>query len=294
VGGYYPRRDDELQLLALQAIYEYWTTDGNNVTANGVPMIQTAFMSVWNWDARPFPAFPRLVNVWGDTGRWPVGDWLDGKGPFIPVLAPDAAPAPGPYLTFPAMPMLGWSVAFSPIFSTGSAVHVSGREVRRAKLAAPRWVITLDCDVLRAAAPNAEMQTIIGFFEQCAGENASFYFKPPVLSPAVAQPLGTGDGSTATFAFAVSLGGYALAPANVVAVSAVYLDGVAQAGGYTVNAEPMAPSLTFVTPPAVGVAVTADFHWSFLCRFDDDSEDVEEFMAALYALRSLKLRTVRS
>ena len=29
-----------------------------------------------------------------------------------------------------------------------------------------------------------------------------------------------------------------------------------------------------------GVAVTADFHWYFLCRFDDDSEDAEEFMAA--------------
>ena len=40
--------------------------------------------------------------------------------------------------------------------------------------------------------------------------------------------------------------------------------------------------------------MTADFDWYFLCRFDDDSEDVEEFMAALYALQSLKLRTVRS
>ena len=55
-GSYWPRRDDELQLLALQAIYEYWVTDGNNETSSGgVPMIQPAFMSVWNWDARPFP-----------------------------------------------------------------------------------------------------------------------------------------------------------------------------------------------------------------------------------------------
>ncbi|HUZ31501.1 MAG TPA: glycoside hydrolase TIM-barrel-like domain-containing protein [Xanthobacteraceae bacterium] len=293
-GGYYPRRDDELQLLALQAIYEYWATNGNNVTVGGVPMIQTAFMSVWNWDARPFPAFPQLANVWGDTGRWPVGDWLDGKGPFVPVLAPDVAPALGPYPTFPSVPTLGWSVTFSPIFSTGSAAHVSGREVRTAKFAAPRWVVTLNCDILRMAAPHAELQAIIGFFAQCAGENASFYFEPPSLSPAVTQLLGIGDGSTATFAFAVSLGAYALVPANVGAVSAVYLNGVTQAGAYTVNAEAMAPSLTFVTPPAAGIAVTANFHWSFLCRFDDDSEDVEEFMAALYALRSLKLRTVRS
>ena len=56
----------------------------------------------------------------------------------------------------------------------------------------------------------------------------------------------------------------------------------------------LAPSVTFATAPAAGVAVTADFDWYFLCRFDDDSEDVEEFMATLYTLQSLKLRTVRS
>jgi hypothetical protein len=31
-----------------------------------------------------------------------------------------------------------------------------------------------------------------------------------------------------------------------------------------------------------------------LCCFDDDSENLEEFMDQLYALPSLKLRTVRS
>jgi hypothetical protein len=38
-GSYLPRRDDEIQLLALQAIYEYWVGDGNNVTSSaGVSM----------------------------------------------------------------------------------------------------------------------------------------------------------------------------------------------------------------------------------------------------------------
>ena len=115
-GDYWPRRDDELHLLALQAIYEYWVTDGNNETVGGVPMIQTAFMSVWNWDARPFPTFPQMSSVWGDAGNWPAGNWLGGKGPFLPVPVPDTPPAPGPYSTFPAVPTLGWSVTFSPIF----------------------------------------------------------------------------------------------------------------------------------------------------------------------------------
>jgi hypothetical protein len=61
-----------------------------------------------------------------------------------------------------------------------------------------------------------------------------------------------------------------------------------------VNATALSPSVTFASAPGAGVTVSADFHWYLLCRFDDDSEDAEEFMEALYALQSLKLRTVRS
>ena len=60
------------------------------------------------------------------------------------------------------------------------------------------------------------------------------------------------------------------------------------------NQTALAPSVTFATAPPSGAAITADFAWYFLCRFDDDSEDAEEFMSKLYALQSLKLRTVRS
>ena len=294
-GGYAPRRDDILQTLALQALYEYWVNDGNNKSSgSGVPMIETTFMSAWNWDARPFPAFPALATTWGDAGTWPTGLWIDGKGPFLAPLVPDNPPTPGPYSIFPALPTLGWSVQYSPIFSTGAATHISGREVRAAQMAAPLWKIELNYDLLRMAAPHLELQALAGFFEQCAGEGGSFYFQPPALSPVTAQPLGTGDGSTTTFPFIVSIAGYSLSPAGVGPVSAVYLNGVAQSGSYAVNAAPLAPSVTFATAPSPGVTVTADFGWYFLCRFADDDLDAEEFMANLYALQSLQLRTVRS
>jgi uncharacterized protein (TIGR02217 family) len=294
-GGYWPRRDDNLALLALQAVYEYWVTDGNNETsAGGVPMIQTAFMSVWNWDARPFPTFPNLTTAWGDTGNWASGQWLNGKGPYLAQPTPDSPPALGPYQTFPAVPTLGWSVKVSPLFSTVVAPHVSGRELRAADMATPRWKIELNYDLLRMVSPNTELQQLVGFFAQSQGENASFYFDPPRLSPVTGQVLGVGDGATMTFPFAVSIGGYQFNPANVSTVSTVYLNGVAQSGSYTVNAAPFVPSVTFVTAPLAGVTVTADFNWLFLCRFDDDGEDVEEFMSQLFALQSLTLRTVRS
>jgi hypothetical protein len=294
-GGYAPRPDDMLQTLALQAIYDYWLMDGNNATsASGVPMIQSAFMSAWNWDARPFPTFPTLAAVWSDAAVWPAGFWIGGKGPFLAPLEPDSPPAPGPYSVFPSLPTLGWSVHVSPRLSTGSALHVSGREVRAAKIATPLWKIGLNYDLLRMVSPHTELQAIVGFFGQCAGEDTAFYFEPGPLSPVIGQALGTGDGTTTTFPFLVSIGDYTLAPAGVGTVSAVYLDGVAQSGGYTVNAAPLAPCVTFATAPVPTAAVTADFGWYFLCRFADDDLDVEEFMAQLYALQSLQLRTVRS
>jgi uncharacterized protein (TIGR02217 family) len=293
-GQYWPRRDDTLQLLALQAVYQYWVTDGYNETSTaGVPMIQTAFMSVWNWDARPFPIFPQLSGVWGDTGDWPAGNWVGGKGPFLAPLVPSNPPAAGSYATFPALPTLGWSVKIAPKFSTATALHVSGRELRAARYASPLWAIELNYDLLRMAAPEDELQTILGFFEACQGESASFYFEPLALSPVSAQMLGSGDGTTTTFAFTVTLGGAVIAPANIGTPPNIYLDGVLQSGGYTVAANPLAPTITFAAAPASGVAVSADFHWYFLCRFDDDSAGVEEFLAQLYALQSLRLRTVR-
>jgi uncharacterized protein (TIGR02217 family) len=292
-GGYWPHRDDLLYLLALQAVYEYWVTDGNNAIVGGVPMIQTAFMSVWDWDARPFPAFPQLTGVWGDAGDWPAGNWLQGKGPFIAPPVPDNPPAPGAYPVFPTLPTLGWSVKLSPIFSTGTALHVSGREVRTANYLAPRWLIALDYDLLRMVSANTELQEIIGFFAECQGENAPFYFEPVTISPVTGQAIGTGDGVTTTFPFTVSIGDFTLSPASVATPPNVYLDGALQSSGFTVNAAAPA-GVTFATAPGAGVVVSADFHWFFLCRFDDDSEDVEEFMAKLYALQSLRLRTVRS
>ncbi len=276
-------------------MYEYWVTDGNNATVGGVPMIQTAFMSVWNWDARPFPAFPQLVEVWGDAGNWPAGNWLAGKGPFVALPVPAAPPPLGSYAIFPPIDTLGWSVKLSPIWATGAALHVSGKEVRAAKYAAPRWAIELNYDVLRLTAPDVELAQIVGFFAQCQGQDASFYFEPVTISPAAGQAIGTGDGTTATFPFTVSIGSASIAPANVGTVSAVYLNGIALPGSaYSVDATALAPTVTLAAAPAAGVVVTADFHWYFLCRFDDDSEDAEEFMSQFYALQSLRLKAVRS
>ena len=74
---------------------------------------------------------------------------------------------------------------------------------------------------------------------------------------------------------------------------AVYLDGAplnasawSCSGGY-------APAIALASAPATGALVSADFGVLWLCRFADDLVDFEEFMATLFALRTVKLQTVR-
>ncbi|MCD6035198.1 MAG: hypothetical protein K0R63_939 [Rickettsiales bacterium] len=36
-------------------------------------------MFIWTWDARPYPFWPALTSVWGDTALWATGHWIQGK-----------------------------------------------------------------------------------------------------------------------------------------------------------------------------------------------------------------------
>jgi len=52
--------------------------------------------------------------------------------------------------------------------------------------------------------------------------------------------------------------------------------------------------VTFATPPAVGAALTWSGYFGFLCRFDDDKLDFEQFMQNLWKADSVKFRSVRA
>jgi hypothetical protein len=292
--GLAPRRDDTLFALALQAVYEYWNTDtpSNNATVGGVVMIQTALCCAWAWDARPFPTFPQLSSVWGDAGAWATGNWLNGRGPLLPLVPPSSDPTPGTYPTFPTLTTRGWSVNITPRLATDVFAHVSGREVRNSAKSYPLWDVTLTYQLLRASAAYAEFQALAGFYEASGGQAALFWFAPPGLSPVSGQALGTGTGAQTVFPLIVSWAGGYNEPVLSASVTAVYLNGVPQSTGWTVSTG-YAPTLTFTTPPAAGVTITADFAPLWLCRFADDTADFENFMTQLWRLNTLKLQTVR-
>ena len=191
-GLYRPRRDDTLAALARDAIVEYWTIDGHNMTsAAGVKMIEPTFMAAWNWDARPFPAFPQL-GLWGDGPNWPSGTWIGGKGPAFPPASSDAPPAPLPLPTFPVLAGQGWSIVYRPIFVTDLASHVSGKESRAGRVSTRRWEITLVFEAMTDAI-NRDIEALGGFFAARSGD--ALPFQMPVTSD-----LGQGASLTCRFA----------------------------------------------------------------------------------------------
>jgi hypothetical protein len=79
-------RDDLMQIRALEAIIarfdprSFFHRAGDNpVSASGLRMVDPDRLYIWAWDARPFPAFPMLGQVWSDAENWHTGHWLNGR-----------------------------------------------------------------------------------------------------------------------------------------------------------------------------------------------------------------------
>jgi hypothetical protein len=74
-------RDDAVQRRFLEAALGYWAEPANNPTSSVYAgrMIATGETAAWTWDARPYPAFPALSEVWTDADNWRLGHWLNGR-----------------------------------------------------------------------------------------------------------------------------------------------------------------------------------------------------------------------
>jgi uncharacterized protein (TIGR02217 family) len=289
-----PRRDDFLANLGLQTIYDYWSSASNNERSSAGPMILTPFCCAWNWDARPFPTFPLTSRAWGDAANWAAGNWMDGKGPYVPIPAPDGEPQPGSYPVFPALSGQSWSVHYKPRFSTRTAAKTSGRETRAAGMASPLWDIELKFDALGSATAFAELQRLMAFVNEQGGSQTPFLFAPPSgLGNCTAASLGVGDGSTQAFILTRALGGAVERVQALMGSPTVYVDGVAlPAAAYSVSILPAA--IVFVSAPAAGAVLTVDFTAAHLARFSDDTEELEQIVSGLWAAGSIRIETVRS
>ena len=215
---------------------------------------------------------------------------------------------------FPALAGQGFSVHKKPTFATLVASHVSAREVRAAQYLNPVWNFELTFDGLDGTTTGqygglgaSSLQSRMGLFLQCQGQYAPFVFYDPTDYSVSAQAFGTGDGTTTAFQLQRTLGGFAEpvvipAPAGTlyfpggrsatVSAPAIYNNGTLVGSGYTISNP--GGVVTFSSAPASGHALTWTGAFGFLCRFDGDDLDFEQFMANLWAAQSVKFRSLRA
>jgi hypothetical protein len=77
-----------MQQRYIRAMVEYWSASGahNPVSSvYGAKMVDMSRAFFWAWDARPWPAFPALRNVWADGDNHARGHWLNGRIGAAPV-----------------------------------------------------------------------------------------------------------------------------------------------------------------------------------------------------------------
>lgn len=72
-------RDDDIQRASILAIYDYWAENAPLSPIYGEAMIPADGLSVWCFDARPFPAFPARSDLWSDGANRKTGHWLNGR-----------------------------------------------------------------------------------------------------------------------------------------------------------------------------------------------------------------------
>jgi hypothetical protein len=60
--------DALMQRQVLRAALDYWADSA---------MVER--VTLWTWDARPYPAFPSLIDVWADGANHATGHWLTGR-----------------------------------------------------------------------------------------------------------------------------------------------------------------------------------------------------------------------
>ncbi len=67
--------DPLIQRQVLRAHQAFWRDPANNPAG----MVDVERMYLWTWDARPYPAFPGLTDVWADGPNHRNGHWLTGR-----------------------------------------------------------------------------------------------------------------------------------------------------------------------------------------------------------------------
>ncbi len=195
---------------------------------------------------------------------------------------------------FPTLPGLAWSVTKSPMWKTRIQTTVRGRELRIRDQIYPRWkfqqIYSFLSGTVRCTPGYTEIQIMMDFFQGAQGSWDNWLFLDPSDNFAANQTIGVGNGSQLSFQLVRSFAGSFAEPIIAPTSWVIRLDGAVQGSGFSVNTANGV--LTFSSPPASGVVITADIHYYFRCRFTTDTLDFEEFAKAWWELKRIEFESV--
>lgn len=214
-------------------------------------------------------------------------------------------------LLFPSLPGISIERPRAPVWKSTVQESVSGKVVAITAQTYPRWKYKLSFEFLRAGA-HAELQQIVGLFNQMRGRVDTFLFMDEDDCTATAQQIGLGDGVTTTFQLVRAFGGFIEPVGNIQAITSLTVGGVVQGqsladaidetlsldfltGTYSAWQNDYAyvgnGRITFTTPPPAGAPIlwSGTFYWR--CRFDLDLLDTERFLWQLWKAKSVEFTT---
>jgi uncharacterized protein (TIGR02217 family) len=191
---------------------------------------------------------------------------------------------------FPALVGLDWSRRRIPIWKTVTHDSVSGRETRLGLWSYPKWRWELSYEFLRSDAVNAEWQSLLGFFLARRGAWDTFLFEDWEDKTATAQQIGVGNGTATQYQLVRTLGGYTEPTKEIKGTPKIYLAGVEQQSGWSVNSTGL---VTFTSPPGNGIVVTATFDFYWRVRFLEDELELEGFSYKFWSAKKVELISVK-
>jgi uncharacterized protein (TIGR02217 family) len=196
----------------------------------------------------------------------------------------------------PSLAGLGFDVVRTPVWDTLIQQSFSGKETRLARQTAPRWQWELSYNVLRSSASFNELQQLAGFFNLRQGMYDTFLYQDADDNSVTGQVIRIADGVTTNFQLVRTFGNFiepVLAPN---AVSAIYVNGVLQSSGVSIsNWGSASPGvITFISAPANGTTITADFTYYFPVRMTSDSVEFTLFISQHYKAKKFGFISVKN
>lgn len=166
-------------------------------------------------------------------------------------------------------PKIAYGATGGPEFSTAITKTQGGFEQRNINWQKPlgSW------DISTGIKSKADMDAIKAFFINRFGRAHGFRFKDWLDYQGVGQNLGNGNGTKTQFQLTKTYVNGSFTHVRdikkpVTGTVKIYLNGVLQASGYTLNTT--TGMVTFSSAPSSGVVVSADFEFDVPVRFDID------------------------